>query len=81
MKGAREFKADKAFCKTTEIVMLDPANKAEAGTLKRLKIDSKANESVTLLLAPPQKVMARFTGVTEKAKFSAALASCCEGGT
>lgn len=81
LKGAKEFKADKAFCKTTEIVMLDPANKAEAGTLKQLKIDPKANESVTVLLAPPRKVMARFLGATEKAKFSDAVSSCCEGGT
>ncbi len=81
LKGAREFKADKAFCKTTEIVILDPANKAEVGTLERLKIDPKTNESITVLMAPPHRAVARFTGATKKADFSNALSSCCEGGT
>jgi len=83
MKGVREFKADQRFASATEVVMLDPADSAEAPFLSDLKIDPKTTEAITVFLAPPGAPIAEFKGATEKTELVATLekaGSACAGG-
>lgn len=85
MQGIREFKADARFASATEIVMLDPADSAEASFLADLKIDPKTEEAVTAFLAPPGSAIAEYKGATDKAELVAAIqkanSSGCAGGS
>jgi len=84
MQGVRDFRADPQYREVTEIVTLDPADKAEASFLADLKISSKTADAVTALLAPPGAVIAEFKGQTTKKDLVAALqkasSGCCPGG-
>lgn len=66
IKGVNEFKADARFGGATEIVMVDPANSADASFLGDLKIDPKTQVAVTVFLAPPGSALAKFEGATDK---------------
>jgi ribosomal protein L25 (general stress protein Ctc) len=85
MQGIREFRADARFASATEIVMLDPADPAEAAFLADLKIDPKTEEAVTAFLAPPGSAIAEFKGATDKSELIATLqkasSGCCPGGS
>jgi len=76
MKGVQDFKADKKYAKITEIVMVDPKDKAEKRLLSQLQISPDVQEAVTVFLAPPGKLAGRFFGATEKNKIVAAMAAC-----
>jgi hypothetical protein len=80
MKGVREFKADSKQKMQTEIIMLDPADAAEAKALGRLGIDPKTPEAVTVFLTPPGQVIAQISGATDKKVLLAAAASSCGPG-
>jgi hypothetical protein len=84
MQGVRDFQADPQYREVTEVVTLNPADKAEAAFLADLKIDSKTAEAVTALLAPPGSVVAEFKGQTTKKDLVAAIqkvgSDCCPGG-
>jgi hypothetical protein len=80
MQGIREFKADARFASATEIVMLDPADSAEASFLADLKIDPKTEEAVTAFLAPPGSAIAEYKGATDKAELVAAILKASSGG-
>ena len=91
MQGIRQFRADERFTSATEIVMLDPADSAEASLLADLKIDPKTEEAVTVVLVPPGSAIAKFKGATDKDELTAAVqkvtsgcgcagGSCCRGG-
>ena len=83
-RGAAQFKQDARFNNSTEIVMLDPADPAEAGFLQNLKVAPGTQEAVTVVLAPPGKPIATFTGPVTKqqivAKVTSAQSGCCPGG-
>jgi hypothetical protein len=83
-RGAAQFKQDARFNNSTEIVMLDPADPAEAGFLQDLKVAPGTQEAVTVVLAPPGKPVATFTGPVTKqqivAKVTSAQSGCCPGG-
>ena len=82
MKGVKDFKADKKYAKLTEIVTVDPKDKAEKRLLSQLQISPDIETAVTVLLAPPGKIAGRFVGATQKAKLAAAVAACgaaCKG--
>lgn len=84
MQGVRDFKADARFASATEIVMLDPADSAEAPFLADMKIDPKTDEAVTVFLAPPGSPIAEYKGATDKAEMAAVLqkaSSGCAGGS
>ncbi|MCE5268356.1 MAG: hypothetical protein LLG00_10770 [Planctomycetaceae bacterium] len=84
MQGVRDFRADSRFASATEIVMLDPADSAEASFLADLKIDSKTEEAVTIFMAPPGSAIAEYKGATDKAGLMATLqkaSSGCAGGS
>ena len=85
LRGVRDFMADARFASATEIVMLDPADPAEAAFLADLKVDPKTEEAVTAFLVPPGSAIAEFKGATDKAELAAALqkasSGCCPGGS
>ncbi|NQT35895.1 MAG: hypothetical protein HQ581_00310, partial [Planctomycetes bacterium] len=64
MEGVRRFAIDPRFAAATEIVMLDPADEAEAECLADLEIDPKTATAVTVFLAPGGPV-ARYEGATD----------------
>lgn len=83
MRGVRDFKGDARFASATKIVMLDPADPAEAAFLTDLKIDPKTEEAITAFLAPPGSAIAEYKGATDKEELVATLqkaSSGCAGG-
>jgi len=66
LQGVRDFCADERYRSATEIVMLDPAAKAEAKLLSDLKISADTASAVTVFLAPPGSPIAMFEGATTK---------------
>ena len=85
LQAARDFKADARFSEASEIVILDPADKAEAKFLSDLKINPSTPEAVTAFLAPPGTAIALFEGpVTKDAlvnTLQTAMSSPCAGGS
>lgn len=85
LKGVKEFQADERFASATEIVILDPADPAEASFLGDLKIDPRTSAAVTAFLAPPGAAIAEFEGPTQKDQLVAALQNAasnpCAGGS
>ncbi len=53
MQGVKTFKAQSRYGKATEVVMLDPADKAEQHFLADLQINSRTDTAVTVLVTPP----------------------------
>lgn len=66
LRGVRDFCADERYRSATQIVMLDPAVKAEAKFLSDLKISADTASAVTVFLAPPGSPIAMFEGATTK---------------
>lgn len=83
MAGVEQFKADARFSKATDIVKVDPADKAEAKLLGQFKVPTDSSEATTVLLAPPGAPIVTVTGATDKnmlvAKLTAAVSSCGAG--
>ncbi len=79
LHGIQQFKADKAYSKTTEIVMLDPRDTAEADFLRKLDVDSEPPEAITVMLAPPGKPIGTFTGPTDKSTLVATAKKAAAG--
>ena len=73
MQGARAFMSDPQYGEVTRMVSLDPRDPEEANTLKHFQVDPKTREAVTVLLAPPGRIVTRFSGPTNKEQFVAAL--------
>lgn len=84
MDGALGFQADPRYAKSTEIVVLHPEDPNEAAFLHELQIDPHTPQAMTVLLAPPGQVVAKFAGAVTPgqlvSKLSAAQSSCCPGG-
>lgn len=83
LQGVNAFKAGSRYGKATEVVMLDPADKAEQHFLTDLQVDPRTATAVTLLVTPPGAPVARFAGaVTEEqitAKVKEAESGCGAG--
>jgi hypothetical protein len=83
MEGAKAFKDDPQYAKGTEIIMLNPADKAEQRFLKDLEVDPRTPTAVTLLVMPPGAPVARFKGALTKDEIEtavkAAQSSCGPG--
>jgi hypothetical protein len=73
LQGAEAFKADPQYARGTEIVVLNPADKAEQRFLKALQVDPQTPAAVTLLITPPGAPVARFVGPVTKAEIEAAV--------
>jgi len=79
MKGVNEFKKDPKYAKTTEVVTIDPSDAAEAHFLRNLKVDPNMPEAVTILIAPPGKIVGTYRGATEKTALVAAVKKASKG--
>jgi len=80
MEAVSAFMADPRFAKMTDLVTLDPSDPDEATTCKRFGIDPKTDQAVTLLLAPPGRIIGRFNGNTSKDEMVAILTRATTGG-
>jgi hypothetical protein len=79
--GVQEFKADARFAKATEIVVLNPDDRAETPLLRDLKVDPRTPQTVTVVLAPPGQPVASFVGAVTKDQIVAKIqAGPCAGG-
>ena len=72
MQGVSEFRADRRYAARTAVVLINPTDESEAGFLKKLRVSPETEEAVTVLLAPPGRPVATFTGETNKADIIAA---------
>jgi hypothetical protein len=84
LQGVRDFEADSRYSGSTKVVMLDPADSAEASFLKDLKIDPKTEQAVTVLIAPPGVAVTEVEGPVTKDVLADALqkaSSACAGGS
>ncbi len=83
-QGVQDFTADDEYVKNSRVVFLDAGDAAEAAFLKDLRVDPKTTAKVTVLIAPPAKVVGTFVGEVTKdelvAKLKAAQSCCCPGG-
>jgi hypothetical protein len=84
LEGVKAFQADPQYAQATEIVMLNPSDKAEQRFLSALQVDPRTPTAVTLLVTPPGAPVARFVGAVSKEEIvdglKAAQSSCCPGG-
>jgi len=86
MQGVRDFAADPRYARSVEIVTVDPSDAREVDFLVRFGLNVSGKEAVTLLLAPPGKVMGTFIGATDKNTLLATATppkagGCCGGGS
>lgn len=85
LKGVRDFMADSRYAAASQLVILDPADAAEASFLNDLQIDPKTTEAVTAFLAPPGAAISIIQGATSKDELVASLekasSGCCPGGS
>ncbi len=86
MQGVRDFAADPQYARSVEIIAVDPSDAREMEFLARFGLSVSRKEAVTLLLAPPGKVMGTFVGATDKNTLLAATTppkagGCCPGGS
>ncbi len=73
MGGVTQFKADPKLGKIAEVVMLDPTDQSEKKLLNQLGINSDTAVAETLLMAPPGKVLGKWSGATSKDAFAKLL--------
>ena len=79
MSASQSFKADARFAGATEVVTVDPEDRAEAALLQEPKVDPRTPEAVTVLLAPPGQPIAKFAGAVTKEQIVAKVASAKSG--
>lgn len=79
MQGVDEFKADKLYAGRTAVLSIDPTDDAEADFLKKLRVSPETEEAVTVLMAPPGRPVATFTGATNKVDIIAATKKAGSG--
>lgn len=85
MKGVQDLKADPTYATSTEIITIDPTDRAEAKLLGTLQIDAKVAQAQTVCLVPPGRAVAKLAGATTKEMIAASLKAgsgggCCPGG-
>ena len=79
MSAAQGFKADARFAGATEVITVNPEDRAEAALLQELEVDPRTPEAVTVLLAPPGQPLAKFVGAVTKDQIVAKVASAQSG--
>ena len=79
MQGVKAFKAESPYGKGTEIVMLDPADKAEQHFLNDLQVDPQSTAAVTVLITPPGAPVARFAGAVTADEITAKVKEAASG--
>ena len=75
MGGVTQFQEDPNMGKMTQVVIIDPDDPKEQSLLSQLRITAKPDVAETLLLAPPGKMLGKWTGATSKEAFTQVLMS------
>jgi hypothetical protein len=79
MQGVRAFKQDERFAADTEIIVVDPVEKAESQLLSDLRIDPETEEAVTVFFAPRRGNIGQFRGATNLDELVATLVAAMTG--
>lgn len=79
MQGVRKFVRDERFAEDTEIIVIDPADAAEADLLKDLQIDPKTKDAVTIFFMPPGRRIGDFRGATSMDELVETLVAAMSG--
>jgi len=79
MSAAQSFRADSRFARATEVITVNPEDRAEAALLQELQVDARTPQAVTVLLAPPGQPIAKFAGAVSKDQIVAKVASAKSG--
>lgn len=84
LQAATGFQSNARFAEAAEVVTVDPADRKEAELLSSFDVSPTTQSAVTVVLAPPGRTVAKFSGRVSKedivAKVSAAQSGCCPGG-
>ncbi|MFH1278516.1 MAG: hypothetical protein ABIK65_09070 [Candidatus Eisenbacteria bacterium] len=75
MKGVGELQADPQYGGIVEVVRVDPSDGAEARLLSDLQVSAAPGDAITVLLAPPGKILATLAGAITKSDLVAAIQS------
>lgn len=73
-QGVKDLVADQQFARSA-VVVLDPADQAEASFLKGLQIEPQANTSLVVLMSPPGSVVGKMASDATKAELVAKIKS------
>ncbi|MFH1155324.1 MAG: hypothetical protein V1793_16065 [Pseudomonadota bacterium] len=73
MEGVTRFKEDPKLGRIAQVVMIDPDDPRERDLLTQLRIGANPAVAETLLLAPPGKLLGKWTGATSKEAFTQTL--------
>jgi hypothetical protein len=74
-QGVQDFKADGRFGPATEVVLVNATDEAESTLLQELQVNPRESKPVTVLLAPPGSMVAKFDAGATKAQMVAKLAA------
>ncbi len=73
MAGVNQFKKDPKLGSTAEVVIVDPGDPEEKPLLRRLGVTLNPVVAETILLAPPGKMLGKWSGATSKDVFTKRL--------
>jgi hypothetical protein len=79
MQGVTAFTSDPLYARQSAVVSIDPTDESEAGFLKKIRVSPATEEAITVLMAPPGRPIATFTGATNKADIIAATKKAGSG--
>lgn len=83
-QGVQDFKADGRYGAATEVLLVNAMDQAESAFLQELQVDPREPKPVTVLLAPPGSMVAKFDARATKeqmvAQLVAAQSNPCAGG-
>lgn len=84
LASAKAFQSDSRFSSATETILIDSSNTQEHAFLKQLGIDPTTQVALTVVIAPPSKVVGKYEGRFDKevliSDLKKASAGCCPGG-
>ena len=73
MAGVNQFKKDPKLGSIAEVVMVDPGDSKEKALLRQLGVTLNPVIAETILLAPPGKMLGKWSGATSKDTFTKRL--------
>ncbi|MGE3805330.1 MAG: hypothetical protein AB7K24_11715 [Gemmataceae bacterium] len=83
LAACQQFRADPRFSQSTDIVLVNPADVAEAKLLNDLQVDPRSPSAVTVFAAPSGKIIGKFVGPVTKdilvSSLQAAQSGQCHG--
>lgn len=80
LSAAKGLAEAEGFAGVTEVVRIDPADPAEARTLRQLQLSASPSEAQVVVLAPPGKVAGKFSGAVSTETMVATVTQACGAG-